>query len=86
LSQQAQRKLDLAVVGTTRAEVSIHVLKRFRIPVPGIEAQHRIVIGMRRLDDEIRSEELAFEKMQTVRLGLARDLLSGRVRVAREAL
>jgi hypothetical protein len=49
-------------------------------------AQHRIVIGMRNLDDEIRTEDLAFEKMQTVRLGLARDLLSGRVRVPHEVM
>lgn len=85
LSEHAQRQLALAVVGTTRAEISIHVLRRFRFPVPDLELQRKIVAGMKRVDDAIRSEEMTLRKLEALRVGLARDLLTGRVRVTVEA-
>ena len=81
LSQQAQRRLDLAVVGTTRAEVSIHVLKRFEFPAPDVEVQRRLVSGTRKVNQQINSEEKIIEKLQGLRQGLAMDLLTGRVRM-----
>jgi len=81
LSQQAQRRLDLAVVGTTRAEVSIHVLKRFEFPAPDVEVQRRLVSGTRKVNQQINSEEKIIEKLQGLRQGLATDLLTGRVRM-----
>lgn len=81
LSEHAQRQLALAVVGTTRAEISIHVLKRFHFPVPDLAFQREIVTGMRCVDDKIRSEEMTLRKLEAVRVGLARDLLTGRVGV-----
>ncbi|RIJ70576.1 restriction endonuclease subunit S [Nakamurella silvestris] len=84
LSEMAQRRLDLVVVGTTRAEVSIHVLKRFEIPVPDMAAQTRIVASMKKFDDVISSDELTLRKLQSERLGLAKDLLAGDVRLRKE--
>lgn len=84
LSRAAQRRLDLAVVGTTRAEISIHVLKRFAFPAPDIKDQHKIARVMTEFQGLADSEQLALSKAQAVRLGVFEDLLSGRVRVPQE--
>ncbi|RKN51947.1 restriction endonuclease subunit S [Streptomyces klenkii] len=84
LSRAAQRRLDLAVVGTTRAEISIHVLKRFSFPAPDIAIQYRIAEAMNELERRIDAERNALEKLQAVRRGLFEDLLTGGVRVPLE--
>ncbi|MDK3258171.1 restriction endonuclease subunit S [Blastococcus capsensis] len=81
LSREAQRRLDLAVVGTTRAEVSIHALKRFSVPVPSLVRQRRMVDAYRCVEERILAEERELLKLQALKLGLADDLLMGRVRV-----
>lgn len=81
LSREAQRRLDLAVVGTTRAELSIHVLKKFGFPAPSPECQQRMVAVYRSIERRIVAEEKEREKLRTLKLGLASDLLTGRVRV-----
>jgi len=80
-SRDAQRRLDLAVVGTTRAEISIHVLKRFGFPVPELVHQERMVEVMRSIEREIATAESSLSKLLLLRRGLAEDLLTGRVRV-----
>lgn len=84
LSHEAQRRLDLAVVGTTRAEVSIHVLKRFSFPVPSPERQQRMVAAYGSIEKRVLAEEEELKKLRTMKLGLANDLLTGRVRVSSE--
>lgn len=85
LSREAQRRLDLAVVGTTRAEVSIHVLKKFGFPVPSPERQRRVVAAYRSIEKRIVAEEQELQKLRALKRGLADDLLTGRVRVPVEA-
>ncbi|EEW50852.1 hypothetical protein HMPREF0290_0546 [Corynebacterium efficiens YS-314] len=84
LSREAQRRLDLAVVGTTRAEVSIHVLKKFAFPSPAIQYQRNVARVMTALQERQESERIALTKLQAMRRGLFEDLLSGRVRVPAE--
>lgn len=84
LSREAQRRLDLAVVGTTRAEVSIHVLKRFAFPVPSLVQQERTVVAYRSIELRILSERESLAKLLALRSGLADDLLNGRVSVPSE--
>ncbi|WP_079000461.1 restriction endonuclease subunit S [Streptomyces sp. AS58] len=86
LSREAQRRLDLAVVGTTRAEVSIHVLKKFGFPVPSPERQRRMVAAYHCIEKRIVAEEQGLKKLRTMKLGLADDLLTGRVRLPAEAV
>jgi type I restriction enzyme, S subunit len=86
LSRWAQRRLDLAVVGTTRAEISIHVLKKFGLPVPDPEMQRAIVSRVAAVETRIAAESEILRKLGALRLGLAESLLTGRVRVAAEAL
>jgi type I restriction enzyme, S subunit len=80
-SPMGQRRLELAVVGTTRAEISIHVLKRFRVPVPSVPEQIRIAATLdaaeRRGEDELHYAA----KLRALKRGLTDDLLTGRVRL-----
>lgn len=84
LSREAQRLLDLAVVGTTRAEISIHVLKRFRFPVPSLTHQEHMVNILDSIERRAVAEQENLAKLIALRAGLANDLLRGRVRVAAE--
>lgn len=86
LSREGQRRLDHAVVGTTRAEVSIHVLKRFSLPVPGLARQRRIVDAYRCIEMRVSTERQELLKLQALKNGLADDLLTGRVRVPTKEL
>ena len=81
LSQMAHRELDLAVVGTTRAEVSIHVLKRLSFPAPDLKVQCKIAKAMAELEATLDSERAGLKKVQVVRRGVAEDLLTGKVSV-----
>lgn len=86
LSRAAQRNLDLAVVGTTRAEVSINVLKQVLFPVPDAKIQSRIAGVMQEVQARSDSERATLAKLETLRRGLLEDLLTGRVRVPQEAM
>ena len=85
LSREAQRRLDLTVVGSTRAEVSIHALKKFAFPSPAIQYQRNVARVVTALQERQESERIALAKLQAMRRGLFEDLLSGRVRVFGEA-
>ncbi|WP_405440593.1 restriction endonuclease subunit S [Streptomyces avidinii] len=85
LSREAQRRLDLAVVGTTRAEVSIHVLKRFSFPVPSLARQEHVIKVYRSIERQVLSERQCLAKLLTMRSGLREDLVTGRVRIPAEA-
>lgn len=81
LSREAQRRLDLAVVGTTRAEVSIHVLKRFTFPVPSLARQEHMVSVLASIERRVVAEQEILAKLVTLKAGLEDDLLTGRIRV-----
>lgn len=85
LSEIGRRRLDLAVVGTTRAEISIHTLKKLRVPVMRPARQQDVVDCLEAFDSRISSLELKLAKLQSLKRGLVSDLLTGRVRVPVEA-
>lgn len=85
LSEIGRRRLDLAVVGTTRAEISIHTLKKLRVPVTSRARQQDVVDTLEAFDWRISSLGLKLAKLHSLKRGLASDLLIGRVRVPAEA-
>lgn len=82
VSPFGKRRLELAVVGTTRAEISIHVLKQLTVPVPPRAEQAEIAQRLDELDRAIECELAGLSKLRLLRTGLADDLLTGRVRVS----
>jgi type I restriction enzyme S subunit len=82
LAPAYQRRLELAVVGTTRPEISIGVLKQLKLPLPQIEEQQNIAAILDLQDACIRAEEANRNKLTAMKQGLMQDLLVGRKRVA----
>ncbi len=80
-SQILQLQIIRTAVGTTRAEISIWILKQLRLPLPPIEEQERIVNYLDTHNFRIRSQETRLEKLKLLKKGLMSDLLTGRVRV-----
>jgi type I restriction enzyme, S subunit len=85
LSEIGRRRLDLAVVGTTRAEISIHTLKKLRVPLMSHARQQDVVDSLEAFDLRISSLEMKCAKLHSLKRGLTSDLLTGRVRVPGEA-
>lgn len=81
-SPSFQGRLRLAVVGTTRDEISIGILKKIGFPLPPINEQHRITEVLDAHDKRIRAEEAYRDKLVLQKRGLMDDLLTGRVRVS----
>jgi type I restriction enzyme S subunit len=81
LSDFFQRYLSYAEVGTTRAKISIKILKELFVLLPQRPEQDEIVLRLtsaeRALDDSQR--ELA--KLSSLKTGLMQDLLTGKRRV-----
>lgn len=80
-STLGRRLLDLAVVGTTRAEVSIGILRALQLPIPPIREQRSIVALVQAYDQRFEAERDSLAKLQVLKQGLMDDLLTRRVRV-----
>ena len=73
--------LQQSIVGTTRAEVSIGVLRRVLIPLPSLDEQRRIVDAYDSIENAVWGEQEGLSRLRLVKAGLMDDLLTGRVRV-----
>ena len=80
-SQIFQLQIVRTAVGTTRAEISIWILKQLRLPLPPIEEQERIMNYLDIHNCRIFSKEARLKKLKLLKKGLMSDLLTGRVRV-----
>ncbi len=76
-----QRHLGNAIVGTTRAELSIGVLRKLPIILPLPEEQELIARSLRASDSKLKSEKTNLEKLRYTKTGLMQDLLTGKVRM-----
>lgn len=80
-SSFAQKNLKLAVVGTTRMELSIGRLKDVPLVIPCFQEQLKIENILEAHDSRIRTEEAYRDKLKQIKRGLIYDLLTGEVRV-----
>ena len=76
-----QMTIALAQVGTTRAEISIAPLRKVEISFPTVDEQERIESALESVDTRLGNERAKFYKLQSQKIGLMDDLLTGRVRV-----
>ncbi|MBD2254164.1 restriction endonuclease subunit S [Nostoc parmelioides] len=81
LAPSSQKWLEKAVVGTTRAEISIGILKKLRLLLPPKSEQELIADILETHDNCIRTEEAYLNKLKLQKQGLMQDLLTGKVRV-----
>lgn len=80
-SELGGRILQQTIVGTTRAEVSIGVLRRVLIPLAPLDEQDRIVDASETIESQIDAAMAELSKLRLLKAGLTDDLLTGRVRV-----
>lgn len=81
-SPEGQKILEVAQVGTTRAELSIAPLKKLRFAFPqSITEQIAITKVLDTVSDAIEAHERELTKINGLKSGLMDDLLVGRVRV-----
>ena len=81
LAPSSQKRLEQAVVGTTKAEVSIGTLRKLRLPLPPLPEQELIADVLNVHDTRIRTEEAYRDKLKLQKQGLMHDLLAGKVQV-----
>ncbi|MEG4811186.1 restriction endonuclease subunit S [Microcoleus sp. F8-D1] len=81
LAPSFQERLEQVVVGTTRPEVSIGILRKLRLPLPPLPEQELIADVFNVHDSRIRIEEAYHNKLKLQKKGLMNDLLIGKVRV-----
>lgn len=81
LAPSSQKRLEQAVIGTTRAEVSIGILRKLRLLLPPLPEQELIADVLNVHDTRIRTEEAYRDKLKLQKQGLMHDLLTGKLRV-----
>lgn len=75
-SESTQRRLESAVVGTTRKELSISILKQFKIPLPPTKAEQRVLSdALSDTDALILSLETLIAKKRFIKQGTMQELL-----------
>lgn len=81
-SDLAQKRLSVAVVGTTRMELSIAILKKIKIPVPRTKAeQEAIAEALSDADALIESLTQLIAKKRQIKQGAMQELLTGKRRL-----
>ena len=81
LSPAGQSQVQQAIVGTTRAEISIFVLKRLVLPRPPLDEQKDIAERLTAADRTIEAEGATLDKLRLLKRGLMEDLITGQTRV-----
>lgn len=82
-SNLSQRRLAVAVVGTTRMELSISILKKVRIPLPPTKAeQQAIAEALSDVDALVTSLDRLIAKKRNIKQGTMQLLLRGKKRLA----
>lgn len=81
LSDFFQKYLNNAEVGTTRAEISIKILRGLYILIPPYTEQNLIVSRIMSIEQVIESSLKEFNKLRSLKTGLMQDLLTGKKRV-----
>lgn len=79
-SSRVRKRFDKLVVGTTNPHLNVGTIRNFKLPVPSLGEQQRIVDLLNSLDDQIDNEKAQKEDLQRLKQGLMQDLLTGHVR------
>ena len=83
-SSRFQRHLNNAIVGTTRAELSIGVLRGLCVVLPSFSEQRRISTSLQSIDARLRTERNSHGKLCHQKSGLMQELLTGKVSVKQD--
>ncbi|MCY3894053.1 MAG: restriction endonuclease subunit S [Acidimicrobiaceae bacterium] len=79
-SGQGRRQLRRLVVGTTNPHLNVDDIRSLTFGIPPLHEQRHAMRALDALDERLEVENQELAKLRQVRVGLAEDLLSGRVR------
>jgi type I restriction enzyme S subunit len=85
-SYRIQKRFDQLVVGTTNPHLNVGTIRNFKIPIPDLDEQSRIVSVLSSVDDEIDVGLQRRNRLSQLKKGLMQDLLTGEVRTADKAI
>lgn len=80
-SGEVRRRIDALTGGTTNPHLNVAEVRGFAIPLPPWSEQQRVVARLSQQRELMIAEGGALAKLQSLKSGLASDLLTGRVRV-----
>ncbi len=86
LSDFFQRYLLKAEVGTTRAELSIKILRELYVSVPPLDEQREVAKRLTAVEDGLKATETSLSKIESLKRGLMQDLLTGKHQVKLPAI
>jgi len=81
LSAYFQQYLGNAEVGTTRAEISIKILRELFVVLPPPPEQDEIVARSTSIERSLECGQGELKKLRSLKTALMQDLLTGKVRV-----
>lgn len=81
ISPSFQKYIGNVVVGTTRSEISIKILRKMCVIIPQVLEQQTITAVLQKSEDILVVENKKLEKLCNKKNGLMQDLLTGKVRV-----
>jgi type I restriction enzyme S subunit len=85
-SYRIQKRFDQLVVGTTNPHLNVGTIRNFKIPIPDLDEQNRIVSVLSSVDNEIEVGLQRRNRLSQLKKGLMQDLLTGDVRTADKAI
>ena len=75
-----QRRVWQRANQTAQPGVYLNELRTLAVPSPSLDEQQRVCASLSEIARRLTAERLTLEKLRQTRMGLAADLLSGRVR------
>jgi type I restriction enzyme, S subunit len=81
-SGAVKRRIGQLTGGTTNPHLNVQEVKDFRIPLPAVDEQFRMVSRLDGLESRLLREQGEVAKLSMLKFGLMDDLLTGRVRVS----
>jgi type I restriction enzyme S subunit len=85
-SYRIQKRFDQLVVGTTNPHLNVGTIRNFKVPVPSLEEQEKIVAVLNLIDKQVSEGHERADRLRKLKKGLMQDLLTGEVRTADEEI